>query len=287
MSGRVLHLLPNGWERHVSDWVLWLVAAGRSRETVRVRAATVRKIARDSGTRSPQEMTGEWLVAYCAAQPWSTDHRRTVRASLNGFYVWLGQGNPAAVLPAAPMSRPAPRPVTDPAWDGLLAAADPATALMARLAAEAGLRRAEVARVHSDDVVADVAGYSLRVHGKGARERIVPLNEALAAELLDRSGWVFPNRCGGHLSADCVGRRVSGLLPPGQTMHKLRHRFASRGYAGTHDLVAVQRALGHASLATTQRYVASDDAAMRRVAAAAQNTPPQKTAGGGVGLLGA
>jgi site-specific recombinase XerC len=45
-------------------------------------------------------------------------------------------------------------------------------------------------------------------------------------------------------------------MPPGWSMHKLRHRFATRGYAGTGDLLAVKEALGHASVATTQLYTA-------------------------------
>jgi integrase/recombinase XerC len=43
------------------------------------------------------------------------------------------------------------------------------------------------------------------------------------------------------------------------TMHTLRHRFASRAYRGTRNLRAVQTLLGHASIATTERYLAVDD----------------------------
>jgi site-specific recombinase XerD len=43
------------------------------------------------------------------------------------------------------------------------------------------------------------------------------------------------------------------------TMHTLRHRFSSRAYRGTRNLRAVQTLLGHASIATTDRYLAVDD----------------------------
>lgn len=61
---------------------------------------------------------------------------------------------------------------------------------------------------------------------------------------------------GTHTTADRVGRILSRLLGPGATGHGLRHRFASKAYQGTRDLLAVQQLLGHSSPATTQRYVA-------------------------------
>jgi integrase len=82
-------------------------------------------------------------------------------------------------------------------------------------------------------------------------------------------GWLFPTGFGGHLTPDAVGRLVSRVLPDGWTMHTLRHRFATRGYRGTHNLRAVQMLLGHASIATTERYLAVDDAEIRAAAMAA------------------
>ncbi len=52
-------------------------------------------------------------------------------------------------------------------------------------------------------------------------------------------------------------------------MHKLRHRYASKGYAGTGNIRAVQEALGHASVATTQRYTAVTSREVRAVSEAA------------------
>lgn len=51
--------------------------------------------------------------------------------------------------------------------------------------------------------------------------------------------------------------------PSGVTMHALRHVFATRTYNVNRDVLAVQRLLGHASAANTQRYVQVSDESMR------------------------
>lgn len=66
--------------------------------------------------------------------------------------------------------------------------------LMIRLAAEGGLRRNEIARVNSKDIVLNNGNYSLLVHGKGDKERLVPLSISLAQLMLKRpKGWLFPS----------------------------------------------------------------------------------------------
>jgi integrase/recombinase XerC len=114
-------------------------------------------------------------------------------------------------------------------------------------------------------------GWSLIVVGKGNRQRVVPITQDLAAEIAcyRGHGYLFPGQIDGHMSPEWVGAVLSRLMPPGYTAHKLRHRFATRGYAGTHDLRAVQEALGHASVATTQRYTAVSSREVRLVSEAA------------------
>jgi integrase/recombinase XerC len=98
---------------------------------------------------------------------------------------------------------------------------------------------------------------------------MVPVGPRLRAELEDRpGGFLFPGRFAGHVHPATVQKQVkraSGTAP-----HALRHRFATRAYAGTRDLFAVQQLLGHASPETTQVYVAvAGDALVAAVAAAA------------------
>lgn len=278
------YVLPDAWEHSVTGWLEWMSAGGAPDTTLRTRRGHVRGIARRLGKPSPADVTTRDLVALCARAEWSTDHRRGLRSSLVSFFDWAVDAevvadSPAQRLPSVPESRPRPRPVPDRVWQRALAIAEPRERLMARLAAEAGLRRGEVAQVHTRDLIDSVDGYSLIVHGKGRKQRVVPITDDLATEIalgpgghtLGRGnrGYLFPGAIDGHLSADRVGVLISELLPDDWTMHKLRHRFATRAYNGTKNIRAVQEALGHASVATTQRYTAATSDEIRRAVIAA------------------
>lgn len=282
VSGRVSRVsygpeplpVPPGWREPLDRWAAALVAAGLSKQTLSTRADHLRRAARALGA-SPAVVTAADLAAWVGDQVWARDTRRSVYASLRSFWRWAyGAGvvavDAAAGLPKVRPSDPAPRPAPDHAYTFALAGSDKRLALILRLAALVGMRRGEIAQVHARDLISDLVGWSLIVHGKGDRTRIVPIPDVLAAELLalgDR--YVFPGRDGGHISARWVGKLAAASLPEGWTLHTLRHRYATRAYAGTRDLLAVQRLLGHASPATTQRYVRPPDEAMRRAMLAA------------------
>lgn len=263
--------LPRGWDHPIEEWLDWLRAAGVPKTTMRLRRGHVRHTARLLGVPTPGDVSTDLLVVAFARRNWSSEHRRGMRTSLIQFYDWaiergLSESNPAVALPKVPESRPRPRPATDRIWQQILANAGPRERLMAQLACEAGLRRAEVARVHAHDLIEEIDGWTLVVHGKGGRQRTVPIRTSLARDIAKgagghtigrgSSGWLFPGQDDGHLSPDRVGRLISELMPEGWSMHKLRHRFATRAFQGTRNLLAVQEALGHASVATTQRYTA-------------------------------
>jgi site-specific recombinase XerD len=127
-----------------------------------------------------------------------------------------------------------------------------------------GLRLAELASLDVKDL--DPIGETVRVMGKGARERIVPVGGiALVAisryrhEAKIQSGPLFINKSRkrlGHRSIwlllkACV--REAGL-PATLSPHKLRHSFATHLLDNGADLRSVQSLLGHASLTTTQIY---------------------------------
>lgn len=285
MSSGRSYRLPTAWEDAVDSWVMWLTASGVSARTIHTRRGHVRGVARLLHLRKPSEVITEHLVALYATQGWSLEHRRGMRTSLNQFYahcmkLGICQENPAEGLPRIAESKGAPRPAPEWLWEELLQSAGPRELLMIRLAGEVGLRRAEIAQVQRDDVIWDGSGWALIVHGKGGKQRVVPINEPLAAQLQKRPVWIpagvphtyiFPsldqwgNVVAAFVSPDRVGRLISDLMPVGWSAHKLRHRYATRGYAGTRNLRAVQEALGHASVATTQRYTATSAPELRAV----------------------
>ena len=270
--------VPAAWRAPISDWCGWLRAGGRSEETIRTRSDHLRRAAR-ALRGGPWSVTEAQLVGWVGGEDWRRETRRSVYASLRSFWSWaVATGrcdvSPAAALPSVKPEPPLPRPTPEPVYRQALAAAGERERLILQLAAHAGLRRAEIARVHRDDLFEDLAGWSLVVHGKGGKDRMVPLPQWLAWSVRQRmagsvEGWLFPGAVGGHLSPQTVGIVASRLLPPGWTLHSLRHRFASAAYAGDRDLISVSQLLGHASVATTQRYVRPPDGALRRAVDAA------------------
>ncbi len=132
-----------------------------------------------------------------------------------------------------------------------------------------GLRVGEVAGLETAQVDLDRA--RVRVLGKGSKEREVPMSdfavEALGEYLRagrplmapEGAGALFFNRRKKRFSERDIRtmvERYSGTLLPGRrvTPHTLRHSYATHLLEGGADIRAVQELLGHASVATTQRY---------------------------------
>lgn len=261
------------WEPDISVWSQWLVSACRPGSTVYLRTYHVGRLARSFTGRSPWSLTVDDLAGWLAGHDWAVETRRSYASSIRSFYRWAHVTGRIAVDPAAllaPITPPrgVPRPAPEPVYRAAVLGADDRLVLMLRLAWGHGLRRGEIAAVHAGDLRGDdPIGWSLRVSGKGGHVREVPLTRDVAVAIVRRGpGWVFPSPRGGHLTPAHVGRLISRKLDGGWTAHTLRHAFATRAHrAAERDLRVVQTLLGHASIATTQRYVATDDAELRRV----------------------
>lgn len=221
----------------------------------------------------PEDVTTEQIVQTFARQQWKPETRKAYRNTISSFFRWLHKSgrrsdDPSLDVPRVKKPHAHPRPCSDRYIAAAMEMATSSERLMIRLGAECGLRRGEIARVHSDDVVADSAGRSLIVRGKGDKQRIVPLPDDLAGIIMDARGYLFPGRFSGHVEESYIGDHISRLLPDGYAAHTLRHRFATTAYAATHDLFVVAELLGHESVETTEHYVAMPDGRLREATAA-------------------
>lgn len=258
---------PASWAEEMTMWLDHLKAAGLSPETIRTRRCKMSKAARDLA-KPPSEVTGDDIVHWMASQAWKPESRKGYRNTLASFFKWmrtagLRADDPMECVPKVKRPKAHPRPCPDVHIIAALRKATHAERLMIRLAAECGLRRGEIAALQSRDVMDDLLGKSLVIRGKGDRQRLVPCPDDLAEEITAAGGFVFPGRWTGHVEQSYVNRHVSRLLPDGWGTHSLRHRYATRTYEQTHDLFLVARLLGHASVETTQIYVAMPDSRLR------------------------
>ena len=127
-----------------------------------------------------------------------------------------------------------------------------------------GLRLAELASLDVEDI--DTVNESVRVMGKGSKERLVPIGSfAMKAMQVYRSaaevfeGPLFISKLRKRLSTRSINSVLKKYLGQSSiafnvTPHKLRHSFATHLLDHGADLRSVQALLGHASLSTTQSY---------------------------------
>jgi len=127
-----------------------------------------------------------------------------------------------------------------------------------------GLRISELLAVNVADI--DFVGETLRVMGKGSKERIVPIGgPAISAiqryrqEAAVTSGALFLSKRRTRITQQAVDQLLKKYLklsniPFAISPHKLRHSFATHLLDAGADLRSVQSLLGHASLSTTQIY---------------------------------
>ena len=135
-----------------------------------------------------------------------------------------------------------------------------------------GLRVSEVCALEQKAI--DLDAGTLRVWGKGDKERITPLSdpaiEALRRFLSARSqqatgDTLFQNQRGNPLTPRDVRRILDQRSPAPTHPHALRHTFATHLLDGGADLRMVQELLGHADLSTTQIYTHVSKERLQRV----------------------
>lgn len=258
------------WNEATEGYTTWLAARRIAPGTIKLYRHYVRQLAFMVDEPAALELrTLERFVAHYATRAGNT--QKSARAAVVSFAGWAASHgvidvDPARGLPSVRVVPGVPRPMPEELTIAALRAAPVDRRRMVLLGRFAGLRIGEISVVQRIDWVAPM----LLVHGKGAKEREVPIVHPELVDVLDQlDGWLFPSIQGGHLAAGTVGAYISELFPAGWSAHRLRTAFATHAYRINPDLLALAQVMGHARTETTQRYVRLDDEAALRVVQAA------------------
>jgi site-specific recombinase XerD len=241
-----------------------------SPRTMEAYVAGVNRAARHFN-RPPDQLTADDLRTFqldLIARDVSWSQFNQVTSALRFFYQHvLARPDLVPFVPFAKKPRTLPVVLSPDQVRRLLGAVPPGrNRLMFRIAYGCGLRVSELTHLRVPDI--DSARHLLWVrHGKGNKDRAVPLPALLLAELRDywrahRPGTdrLFPGPTGQPLTVSTiqrpfqVARRACGL-PEGVTIHTLRHCYATHLLEAGTDLPTLQRLLGHTSISTTMLYL--------------------------------
>lgn len=257
----------------VAGWRLDQERRGIMASSIETRCPRVRSFARWLDPRSLGAATEADVQLFLDGKrnrlgdPISARTRYGWVSTLHCFYRWAVHAGHAQIDPTMDIVRPKlrrtlPRPISDGDLSMAVTLAPPQVERWLVLAAYAGLRCAEIAGLERDQVLWDVG--LLHVHGKGGRERMVPMHPRVVDSLASwpmprRNGPIFRRPQGGswppsHLSS--TGGQYLRSIGVDASMHQLRHWFGSRTYRACRDIRVVQELLGHSDPATTAIYTA-------------------------------
>ena len=235
------------------------------------------RVSRLLGDPDARSLTRSDVERWMGASGLAPSSLRTRLSQLRGMFQWaVREGyvehDPTAGLrgPRQPRQLPRGMPSND-VRATLAVCPDPRSVLIVLLMVQEGLRRKEVAGLNVEDI--DRAEQLMIIRGKGGHERVLPIsNETLAALRVylnsapATAGPLVRSQLDGRsrLSPSQVGRKVSDWMLEagvkqraydGRSGHALRHTAATDMLRAGAHLRDVQAALGHASIATTQRYL--------------------------------
>ena len=183
------------------------------------------------------------------------------------LYAWaLERGyiehDPAAALATPHLGHGKPHPTRVEDLATVFACTTGALRTAYTLAAFAGLRCGEVCRLRGEDIDYTSPATAF-IHGKGRKDRTVPLLPAVVDELhaCPRRGWVITLESGlpyrpNRLSVDSSNYLLHEL-GIATTLHSMRAAFATLAFQATRDPLFVRDLLGHESVPTTEVYTAS------------------------------
>ncbi|MGQ9819461.1 MAG: site-specific tyrosine recombinase/integron integrase [Candidatus Kapaibacteriales bacterium] len=202
-------------------------------------------------------------------------------SSLKSFFKFLYkqriiEKNPAVVVPLPKVEKNIPSFLTNKEIESILNSIQPNDFISSRnlalmeLLYSSGLRISEALGIKLKDI--DFTNASVKVIGKGSKERIVPIGRKAIDSIkiylhfvqqinfeLKRSENLFLSRTGNPLTAVDAYRIINSMLKqwseaPKKSPHTLRHTFATHLLNNGADIRSVAEMLGHSSLASTQVY---------------------------------
>ena len=234
--------------------------------TINVRHRYLMKFSREIGfANATEENVTVWLGRDITAKT-----RNMWLSTLSSFYTWAAKGhrfpktandedfNPVKDIVKPRMHPRHPRPMPDEEIRRAVDLAEPLMKCWLLLGAYAGCRCQEIAGVEREDIFVDTGRLHI-VHGKGDKERWVPLHPDILIALQELS-----MRSSGPLwdeTPTSVSRKINTYLHGlgiKSTAHTLRHWFATNTYRSSKDLRLTQELMGHSSPTTTAVYAASD-----------------------------
>ncbi len=290
------------WQSALTGYRSELSARQLSPHTLRAYSSDLEDLARwaaDSGLRAPDQLTYRRLRGYAAVLAGRDLERSSIGrklAAARGLFDFLTRAggasqNPAELLPNPKTASKLPRVLDRDQARDLLERIPATTSLAVRdramleLAYSSGLRCSELVGLDVGSI--DFDSETVRVRGKGDRERIVPLGEPAQRAMSDYVERARPalvddpaepalllSKSGRRLSPSDVTRRlgrwvdeaaIAGRVSP----HALRHSFATHMLEGGADLRSIQELLGHASISTTQIYTRVEPGRLREAYAGA------------------
>ena len=246
------------WEPHQSNFTTWQLASGKAKSTTVTRAHWIQYLARTYPATTALNISEEQVTKWLANPRWHPATRKGALQSIRLFFRYLvateqRATDPTRLIPSIPQPRYHARAIpTSVITQALRRTTSVEEEFMILLGAYAGLRRSEIATLHTQNY----ADNWISITGKGGHTRHIPAHALLIPYLeAKRVGYYFPGRFTGHRSADNIAKKISPNLGNEYTPHQLRHWFATTTYTQTHNLRAVQELLGHADISTTQRYI--------------------------------
>jgi len=182
---------------------------------------------------------------------------------IKSFYSFLGENgyitsNPTKGINPVKIDKKAPIYLTQDEMRELInTAVDPRDNIIVKMLYATGVRVSELVNIKKEDI--DFHRNTIKVFGKGAKERVVLVPDAMIAQIESYCQGLADDQKLFDLSIRTVERDIKMLAAKAGinkkvTPHKFRHSFATHMLQNGGNVVAIQKLLGHTSLNTTQIY---------------------------------